>query len=76
MATVIALHRVTMSDPNADMIFTGAYDTAGNPILKKANRSILSGELFEVADPIELARLIEAGAVRYPSQSELQMQEN
>lgn len=75
MATIIAVHKVVVSDPTADLVFTGKYDTAGNAMFKKASLAIKPGAFFEFDDPIELERLISLGAVRHPSAQELALHE-
>jgi hypothetical protein len=75
MATVITIHKITTSDPNAELIHTGRFDREGNAILKRTAKSIRSGEFFELDDPADLARLLEMGAVRYPTDEELALRE-
>jgi hypothetical protein len=51
--SVVALCKITTSDPGAQMEFTGRYDKQGNPILRKQMYSIPAGTVFEMdeSDP-------------------------
>lgn len=71
MSLVIALHRITGSAKNTELVHSGSFDAAGNAILKKQTHSVLPGSFFEVDDETEFAELLAAGAIRHPSDAEL-----
>ena len=75
MKTVIAVHKIGTSDPDAPLVHTGRYDAEGNAILKKQTLSILPGSFFEPRSEQELGHLLELGAVRLPTEAELLMHE-
>lgn len=70
MANVISIHRITLNDPEADMIFTGQFDPDGSAIVRKATIEVLPEQRFELEDEAELKRLLDMGAVRYPTAGE------
>lgn len=69
MPTVIAVHKITTSAPDAQLERIG-FDLVGNPILRKPCFSHMPGDFFEMEDGLELARLLEMNAVREPSEQE------
>ena len=71
MTTAIAICKIRLADPLAEQVHTGLYDKAGNAIIKKSSRVILSGQFFEEADAHSLAELIGMGAARLPTAAEL-----
>lgn len=72
---VIAIHAIGVSDPGADIRHTGAYDADGNAIMRKSTLTIKPGEFFDMPDAGELMRLLEMGAVRYPTEIEMTIRE-
>lgn len=61
---VIAIHRLTVSVPGADMIHTGRYNDEGEPILKKPSVAVMPGETWDCDDPAEVRYLLDTGAVK------------
>jgi hypothetical protein len=70
---VIAVAKITIGDPSKDLMHVGGYDEIGNAILKKAVLIIEPDGFFEFADAKERARLLEMGAIRYPTETELML---
>lgn len=64
MTRLIAIHRLGVSVPGAELSHTGQYDENGEPILKKQTASIMPGEPWECDDPQEVRYLLDQGAVR------------
>ncbi|MCW1381506.1 hypothetical protein OLX02_01585 [Novosphingobium sp. KCTC 2891] len=71
--SVIALCKITTSDPDAQMEFSGQYDEQGNPVLKKQMYSILAGSLFQMdeGDP-DFLPFIENEVIRLATDLEIQ----
>ena len=64
MRTMIAVHKLRRSEPGAGLTHTGRFDRNGNPVLKKAVRTIHPGEFYQPSSAGELAHLLSLGAVR------------
>lgn len=71
MATVVAIHRIVVSDPNAAFVHSGSYDKNGNAILHKSSLYVEPGTVFEFPDTQELVEMIERGSMRYPTPAEV-----
>ena len=69
---VVALCRITMSDQDSPLEFTGRFDSQGNPVMRKSQFSVRAGELFglEETHP-DLQRLLEQGFIRLASPDEV-----
>lgn len=70
MTQLVSIHSIVISDPEADLVFTGHYKKNGDPIVKKAQITITPGLFFEIDAP-EAERLVAGGAARHPSETEI-----
>lgn len=68
---IIALHKLRVSDPIAEMEFTGRYADDGSPIVRKAGRTIMPGQEYTPVNATELEYLLGCGAARYPSADDI-----
>lgn len=61
---VIAVHKLRVSDPLAELEFSGRYRDDGSPIVRKAGRNIAPGDTYTPPTAAELEYLLNLGAVR------------
>ena len=70
MTRLVSIHAVVISDPAADLVFSGHYTKDGEPILRKSSITVEPSSFFEV-DDAEAERLVERGAARLPTEQEI-----